>query len=291
MNLEQIRSIVESEQSEYDITERICELANALTELRKLETEIIDQLRVLIDNHAAGALPEDQPSETVESLPEDKVAEAVESLPEDTVVEAVGSLSEDSPIVMLGLSTRTYNLLTKKSLETLGDILNKSKWEWWCIPGFGKAMAKEIENKMHVAGFTNFKIWLEYEGYKLTPGSLSEDSPIEMLGLSARTYNILVGGWHAARCSPYKTIRDILDVPEYGWDKVFGYGYGTTTMRCRKKIAKEIEDKMHVAGFTNFKIRLVEPYRGPIAQARTSINDQMARALSDNGSTEMVENL
>ena len=139
MDLEQIKNIVKrTNQEQLDTVERISELANTLVELRKLETETINQLRVLANNL------------TVKNGPEDRMIET------------------------LGLSTKTFNLLTEKHrhtgddtpLQTIGDILNVPRYGWHKIIGRGsKATAKEIEDRIHEAGFVDFKISLD-RGYK-----------------------------------------------------------------------------------------------------------------------------
>ena len=137
MDLKQIENIVrQTNQEQLDTAKRISELANALVELRKLEAETIDQLRMLTNNL------------TVQDTLEDKMIET------------------------LGLSTRTFNCLTGKyrlnkenPLRTIRDILNVPKYGWHKIIGpDSKTTAKEIEEKMHKAGFTDFKIRLS--GYK-----------------------------------------------------------------------------------------------------------------------------
>ena len=80
---------------------------------------------------------------------------------------------------------------------------------------------------------------------------------IETLGLSTRTFNCIVGnlGRHREN-SEFQTIRDILNVPKYGWLEIKGFG---------KNMAREVEEKMHEAGFTDFKISLDRGYKaGPI---------------------------
>lgn len=77
---------------------------------------------------------------------------------------------------------------------------------------------------------------------------------IETLGLSTRTFNRLVGNY--GRCredSPLQTIRDILNVPKYEWHRIIGRG--------SKATAKEIEDRMHEAGFIDFEISLDTGYK------------------------------
>lgn len=88
----------------------------------------------------------------------------------------------------------------------------------------------------------------------LTSRSIPEDQMIETLGLSTRTFNRLVGNY--GRCredSPLQTIRDILNVPKYEWHRIIGRG--------SKATAKEIEDRMHEAGFIDFEISLDTGYK------------------------------
>ena len=88
----------------------------------------------------------------------------------------------------------------------------------------------------------------------LKSGNLPEDRPIETLGLSTKTFNRIVGNYGRNReNSPFQTIRDILDVPEYAWYRVIGVG--------SKATAKEIEEKMHEAGFPDFRISLARGYK------------------------------
>ncbi|MDO4747064.1 MAG: hypothetical protein Q4A70_01835 [Candidatus Saccharibacteria bacterium] len=142
MNSERIKNIAEhiTERwpQEYNTAERIGKLADVLVDLRKLEIEVTNLLCVLIDDLGVGNLPEDRPIET------------------------------------LGLSTKTFNRIVgnygrnreNSPFQTIRDILNVPEHEWHKIIGAGsKATAKEIEDKIHKAGFTDFKISLD-KGYK-----------------------------------------------------------------------------------------------------------------------------
>lgn len=139
MDLERIKDIVKrTNQEQLDTVERISELANTLVELRKLEAETIDQLRMLTNNL------------TFKNVPEDKMIET------------------------LGLTTKTFNRLVgnhgrnreDSPFQTIRDILDVPKYKWHEIIGRGsKATAREIEDRMHEAGFIDFEISLD-RGYK-----------------------------------------------------------------------------------------------------------------------------
>lgn len=95
-----------------------------------------------------------------------------------------------SNIESLGFKTRTYNVLTDgshsfrtldkmsddqllglgcgtvKRMRTIEDVLNFPKHGWVYLEGFGKSMAREVEEKMAAVGYPNFKITLDKGGYK-----------------------------------------------------------------------------------------------------------------------------
>ena len=143
MDLGKIKKILEqSNQEQIDDIEHIGELASILVVLRKIEADIIDKLRTSVNNLTTKDAPEDRMIET------------------------------------LGLSTRVYNRLVRyfrhvretpilqTTLIRVKDILNVPKDGWREIIGYNsKATAKEIEDKMHEVGFTDFKITL-HRSYK-----------------------------------------------------------------------------------------------------------------------------
>ncbi len=96
---------------------------------------------------------------------------------QDALLVELKALIEDDPltscqrsqeIIQLGFSVRLYHVLTGKynsfrdcsygPLHTVADIVGFPKYEWHLIKGFGKAMAREIEQKMHDIGYADFSI-------------------------------------------------------------------------------------------------------------------------------------
>lgn len=64
--------------------------------------------------------------------------------------------SPNQKIDELELSTRTYNTLHRSGHETIADVLSEKNFDG--IRYLGKASIKELVDKMHEAGYTNFNI-------------------------------------------------------------------------------------------------------------------------------------
>lgn len=73
---------------------------------------------------------------------------------------------------------------------------------------------------------------------------LDLESSIDELDLSHRTYCCILRSDYSARLG---TINGILNFPKNGWRKICGFG---------PTAARDVEAKMHAAGYKDFKIRM-----------------------------------
>lgn len=102
----------------------IYELTKELVDLRAREAKIISALRTLVDE--------------------------LDSTGRD--------VQEFKSIEDLGLLTRTYNAIHRHGIRTTFDVLNFPQEKWHNLRNFGKSSAKDLETRMHEAGYLDFKI-------------------------------------------------------------------------------------------------------------------------------------
>ena len=65
----------------------------------------------------------------------------------------------DVKIDILNLKTRTYNVLIKAGIKTIGDIRSRSIEDFMIIPGLGRKSVEDFVNKAKEYGIT---FWSKY---------------------------------------------------------------------------------------------------------------------------------
>lgn len=113
----------------------------------------------------------------------------------------------ETSVEELDLSARSFNILKKARINSLQDLLHKSKKELLKFRGMGKATSDEIISKLSEYGIVfNEDGELDFEDTQ-EQTELNDGISIEQLDLSARSYN----GLHRAGI---KTVQDIIDRDE-----------------------------------------------------------------------------
>ncbi len=116
--------------------------------------------------------------------------EKVESIKAKIIKDAVAVQQEQvDSIEALQLSARSCNCLKRTGIKTVSALIGLSDEELCSVQGLGKKRVDEIKSKLaKYLGQTTDK---QIGQFDVAGNDAIEDSPIEMLNLSARSYNCL----------------------------------------------------------------------------------------------------
>ena len=137
------------------------------------------------------------------------IKEEKNKMPENpTIIDTPIILDGAASINKLGLSDRTYAVLRRAGIATIGELSKKSPEEIINLRNAGRKTAEEIESTLR-------RVRVESTTIVDTPISFDSETHIGELGFSARTYNVLsragittIGELKATTIEKLKTLRN-----------------------------------------------------------------------------------
>ena len=87
-----------------------------------------------------------------------KISKAPFDVAEEAKTYLSNGMLDFSDIDRLGLSVRAYNCLRRAGVNTVADIICLSKEDWPKVRNLAPSTKKEIEEKVHAIGYTDFNI-------------------------------------------------------------------------------------------------------------------------------------
>lgn len=121
----------------------------------------------------------------------------------------------DTPLSELNLSTRSYNILHRNDIETVGDLINKTKKDFDRVKGFGEGAYLEVEEKLHSMGLS-FTDEVEQEDI-VEEKREGKATLISEIGLSVRTLRCLDR-------AGIKTVGDYMSKSEKELSRIRNFG-------------------------------------------------------------------